>query len=36
MKAALPPRPVRQFAVRDPDGMIILISGGHVSAGRGN
>jgi DNA-directed RNA polymerase specialized sigma24 family protein len=36
LKAALPPRPARQFAVRDPDGVIILISGDHVSGRRGN
>jgi DNA-directed RNA polymerase specialized sigma24 family protein len=40
LKVALPPRPVRQFAVRDPDGMTILIagptSGGHISDGGGN
>lgn len=36
MKAALHPRPVRQFAVRDPDGMTILIAGGHVSDSGGN
>lgn len=36
LKSALPPRPVRQFAMRDPDGLTILISGDHVSAPRGN
>ena len=36
LKAALPPRPIRQFAVRDPDGVTILISGDHVSSRRGN
>jgi DNA-directed RNA polymerase specialized sigma24 family protein len=36
LKSSLPPRPVRQFAVRDPDGLTILISGDHVSAPRGN
>lgn len=36
LKSALPPRPMRQFAVRDPDGLTILISGDHVSAPRGN
>ena len=36
LKSALPPRPVRQFAVRDPDGLTILISGDHVSGSRGN
>jgi DNA-directed RNA polymerase specialized sigma24 family protein len=36
LKAALPPRPIRQFAVRDPDGMTILISGDHGSGSRGN
>lgn len=36
LKAALPPRPIRQFAVRDPDGTIILISGGHVWGRCGN
>ena len=36
LKATLPPRPIRQFAVRDPDGVTILISSGHVSGRRGN
>lgn len=36
LKAALPRRPIRQFAVRDPDGLTILISGGHVSPDDGN
>lgn len=36
LKAALPQRPLRQFAVRDPDGLTILISGGHVCPNRGN
>jgi RNA polymerase sigma-70 factor (ECF subfamily) len=36
LKAALPPRTIRQFAVRDPDGMTILVSGGHVLDGGGN
>jgi RNA polymerase sigma-70 factor (ECF subfamily) len=36
LKAALPPRTIRQFAVRDPDGMTILVSGGHVLEGGGN
>jgi DNA-directed RNA polymerase specialized sigma24 family protein len=36
LKAALPPRRIRQFAVRDPDGVTILISDGHVSDAGGN
>jgi DNA-directed RNA polymerase specialized sigma24 family protein len=36
LRAALPPRPGRQFAVRDPDGITILISDGHVSGVDGN
>ncbi len=36
LKAALPPRKIRQFAVRDPDGLTILISSGHVSDAGGN
>jgi DNA-directed RNA polymerase specialized sigma24 family protein len=36
LKAALPPRSVRQFAVRDPDGMTILVSGSHISDDGGN
>lgn len=36
LKAALPPREIRQFAVRDPDGVTILISSSHVSDVGGN
>ena len=36
LKAALPPRTIRQFAVRDPDGMTILVSGSHILEGGGN
>lgn len=36
LKAALPRRSIRQFAVRDPDGLTILISSGHVLPGDGN
>ena len=36
LKTALPPRPIRQFAVRDPDGMPIFFSTSHVSNRHGN
>jgi RNA polymerase sigma-70 factor (ECF subfamily) len=37
LKAAFPPTPVRQFAIRDPDGLPIFFStGSHVSSKRGN
>jgi len=36
LKAALPPRTLRQFAVRDPDGITILVASGHVSEAGGN
>ena len=37
LKAAFPPTPIRQFAIRDPDGLPIFFStGSHVSGKRGN
>lgn len=37
LKAAFSPMPVRQFAIRDPDGLPIFFSAGsHVSGKRGN